>query len=93
MPINRFFSPRVQAQYTPQFVEEQFPFEEAFLVGAGQQQRLDDLMAQATELGQIETRPIQGDIDLRNEIIGGLQEEVDEILARKGGQGSRYRSI
>ena len=92
--INRFFSPRVQGQYIPQFVEEPFPFENAFLVGAGQQKRLDDLMAQATELGQIPTRPIEEDILQRNQIVGGLQSEIKDILGQKGGElGQAARDI
>ena len=92
--INKFFSPRVQGQYIPQFVEEPFPFESAFLVGAGQQKRLDDLMAQATELGQVPTRPIEEDILQRNQIVGDLRTEIEEILGQKGGDpGQAARDI
>ena len=87
--INKFFSPRVQGQFTPQFVEEQFPFQEAFLVGAGQQQRIDDLVAQATELGQVETRPLESDILARDQATAELEAERDEILARNAGDPTK----
>ncbi len=83
--INRFFSPRVQAQFTPQFVEEEFPFQEAFLVGAGQQKRIDEQLLQAQALEGIQTRPIAEDVEARDKILSDLQEEKDAILARKGG--------
>ncbi len=85
--INRFFSPRVQGQFIPQFVEEQLPFKEAFLVGSGVQQRLDDLVAQATELGQTEVLPNESDIQAREQVMSELQAEVEDITSRKGGIG------
>lgn len=85
--LNRFFSPRVQGQFIPQFVEDEFPFEEAFLVGSGAQQRIDDLVAQATELGQTEVRPLESDIQEREQAMGELQAGVEDILSSKGGLG------
>jgi len=86
--INKFFSPRVQGQYTPQFIEEPFPFQEAFMVGAGQQKRIEDQLLQQQALEDVQTRPIAEDIEQRDQIISGLQTEVQDILSRKGGDPS-----
>jgi len=83
--INRFFSPRLQPQFTPQFVEEPYPFKEAFMVGAGQQQRINESLMQEQALRDIETRPIEEDIAQRDEILGGLRTEIEGILSKKGG--------
>ncbi len=82
--INRFFSPRQQGQFTSQFVEEPFPFREAFMVGAGPQKKIEEALLQVQALQDVETRPIMGDIEGKNEIIGDLHEEINTILGRKG---------
>ena len=48
MPISRFYKPTTP-QYTPQTVEDQYPFEEIMRVGQAKQQQADALRGMAAE--------------------------------------------